>query len=401
MAERDCMTVGIIDADLLDGCGHMPNLALMQIAGRLKELGIPYRLVTSADEDLAGYKRVYLSRVFSFTRMPKCYAEAGAEVKERVVVGGTGNYALAAGAAFRAARMADMSCLEQDELLDPYCPKEVMPDYHLYDEYVQAKLAGGASRQKFSYFLDYSIGFLTRGCVRHCPFCVNRYYDRVVEWSELDSFYDRKRPYVCFLDDNFLAAPEIVWKPILLRLIRDKVRFQFRQGLDIRLLTGTMAYLLKRTRYHGDMIFAFDRWADRDEVESRLRLWRKYCPRKSTKLYLFCGFRQKEDQLGRFLRDIQELFWRIKVLMRHRCLGYVMRHEDYKKAPIPNFYVQVARWVNQPAMFKKMSFAEFLHLRGDDCKGVQTMQAVLRMFPENQWQLEEFFYDTKWENYNG
>ena len=38
-----------------------------------------------------------------------------------------------------------------------------------------------------------------------------------------------------------------------------------------------------------------------------------------------------------------------------------MRHEDYHQAPIANIYVQIARWCNQPAFFKKMSFWEYCY----------------------------------------
>ena len=47
--------------------------------------------------------------------------------------------------------------------------------------------------------------------------------------------------------------------------------------------------------------------------------------------------------------------------MHYGCIGYVMRHEDYHNAPIENFYVQMARWCNQPAFYKKMSFWEYCY----------------------------------------
>lgn len=47
--------------------------------------------------------------------------------------------------------------------------------------------------------------------------------------------------------------------------------------------------------------------------------------------------------------------------MQYGCVGYVMRHEDYHKAPIANIYVQIARWCNQQAFYKKMSFWEYTY----------------------------------------
>ena len=38
-----------------------------------------------------------------------------------------------------------------------------------------------------------------------------------------------------------------------------------------------------------------------------------------------------------------------------------MRHEDYHSAPLPNIYTQVARWVNQPAFYKKQSFFQYCY----------------------------------------
>ena len=54
-----------------------------------------------------------------------------------------------------------------------------MPDYHLYDDFVNDQLSNGGKRIDFKYYLDYSIGFMTRGCFRQCPFCVNKNYKRV------------------------------------------------------------------------------------------------------------------------------------------------------------------------------------------------------------------------------
>ena len=47
--------------------------------------------------------------------------------------------------------------------------------------------------------------------------------------------------------------------------------------------------------------------------------------------------------------------------MRYGCLGYIMRHEDYKKAPLPNIYVQIARWCNQPGFYRNLSFWEYCY----------------------------------------
>ena len=167
-------------------------------------------------------------------------------------------------------------------------------------------------------------------------------------------------------DDNFLASDKTIWKPLLEQLIATKKPFQFRQGLDERMLAESpdgeeMAELLSKARYHGDFIFAFDNWKDRDIIVKALKIWKHYNPKKSTKFYLFCGFKQTQDNKEKFYNDIWELFQRIKILMQYGCVGYVMRHEDYHQAPIANIYIQIARWCNQQAFYKKMSFWEFCY----------------------------------------
>ena len=122
-----------------------------------------------------------------------------------------------------------------------------------------------------------------------------------------------------------------------------------------------MAKMLSQAKYHGDFIFAFDNWKDRELIERALKIWKRYNPKKGTKFYLFCGFKLTEHSHDKFYKDIWELFQRIKVLMSYGCVGYVMRHEDYHKYEISNLYIQIARWCNQQQFYKKMSFWEFAY----------------------------------------
>ena len=249
-----------------------------------------------------------------------------------------------------------------------------MPYYHLYDEYVKQKVAEGYKAEKYKDYQKYSIGFLTRGCIRHCPFCINKLESKILPYSKLEWFMDNERdednhlvrPYIYLWDDNFLASDISVWKPLLEQLIASGRPFQFRQGLDERMLAQSphgeeMARMLSKAKYHGDYIFAFDNWKDRELIERALKIWKHYNPKKGTKFYLFCGFKQNARNKKKFYQDIWELFQRIKILMQYGCVGYVMRHEDYHQAPISNIYIQIARWCNQQQFYKKMSCWEFLY----------------------------------------
>ena len=420
---KDIIKIGLVDADLLNNGTRHPNLVLMKLAGFLHDNGIDFHLIINQNEDIVPYKLIYISRVFTFTQMPAFYDNATPAQKKKFREGGTGFYANELNVnIYRLKRGKDMNQLENDEFLNSYPnyrggPRShgidlahQMPYYHLYDEFVDRKVEEGFKREKYKDYQQYSIGFLTRGCVRHCPFCINKLEDRVFPYSELEWFLDEERderghlvrPYIYLWDDNFLASDPKVWRERLQQLIDSKRPFQFRQGLDERMLAESpygeeMAEMLSRTNYHGDFIFAFDNWRERPLIERALKIWKHYNPSKGTKFYLFCGFKQREKGYKKFYRDIWEIFQRIRVLMQYGCVGYIMRHEDYKKAPVANLYIQIARWCNQQAFYKKMSFWEYTYRNQtywEQKAGFEVMK-VIKSFDEFQRDYENGYYERE------
>ncbi len=382
------MKIGLVDADLLDGGTRHPNLALLKLAGFLHDHNIDFRLIESENEDVSEYHLIYISKVFSFTKDPSFFNKDQEERKgnqSRFRWGGTGYYALIENdEEFSQHRFEDMMRLESDPFLNRYPNmrdgKEMgismahqMPYYDLYYPYIKSQLAAGRKRSYYKDYLDYSIGFLTRGCFRKCPFCVNRLEYRIKPHSKIQWFLSEekdengrlKRPYIYLWDDNFLASSPRIWRPLLKELKEIGRPFQFRQGLDERIIAESpygeeIAETLSKCRYHGDYIFAFDNWEDRNKIIKALKIW-KYYNKKETKFYLFCGFRLTPDNDELLYEDIWKIFQRIKILMQYGCLGYIMRHEDYKKHRLSNIYVQIARWCNQPGFYRKMSFWEYAY----------------------------------------
>ena len=101
-------------------------------------------------------------------------------------------------------------------------------------------------------------------------------------------------------------------------------------------------------------------------IEEKIQLARNYTD-AVMKFYCFCGFDRNDRWNDDFWRqDIFNLLFRIEILMRNRCLPYVMRFARYTESPYRGMYVTIARWCNQPSFFKKKSLREFAIANGTD-----------------------------------
>lgn len=396
------LKIGIVDADLLDHGTKHPNLALLKLSGYCKSVTLQsgehhnVRLICSYDELRTGtqfkdidFDIIAISKVFKFSKLS--YELQRLVDEHYAYYGGTGFF----------------------ETNGPNLPEAVehhMPDYHLYDEYIEIQTGGDEEKKKRDWddYLNYSIGFTTRGCIRHCGFCVNRNLSRVVQWSPVSEFLDESRPRIYLWDDNIMAAPPKVFKQVIESLSATGKPFQFRQGMDIRLMTPAKAELLSNLKYHGDFIFAFDHYRMDDPEEKRhvdqtikgLKIWREHC-KKSTKLYVLVAYDSQDE------KDIEGTFFRIKTLMEFGCLPYIMRFEEYNNSRFKGLYTQLARWCNQPSFFKKKSFRQYCeaneeyHMRNNpnskkNCACFQAMIDFEKEFPE----IAEKYFDLRMEDLN-
>lgn len=400
------MHIGIIDADLLGRQKHrFPNLACEKISGYWKAQGADVTLMLDPEYNwllypdsltneyrLDDFDIIYVSKVFTDTPVPDMLLQV-AETDHRIQIGGTGFY-------FDKA---------------PNLPDEIehhMPDYHLYDEWINSELerarqvAESKGRKfnqayyasQFKEYTDYSIGFLTRGCFRKCKFCVNQKYDRAFIHSSLGEFFDESRRKICLLDDNFLACPG--WKEMLEELIATGRPFKFKQGLDERLLTPEKCEMLFTSNYDGDFTFAFDNLSDYDIIKTKLEMIRQYnTVATDIKFYVLVGFE------GTDAKDIEGAFKRIELLMQYRCIPYIMRyqnknHSPWRESKYAGIYVQLARWSNQPSMFKKMSFRQYCEANQDrilTAGHVSAPMRALQIFEEDHPDIASRYFDLRFD----
>jgi len=302
------MKILLIDAD-----STIPNLALMQLSAWRKQQGdsvvllkanLPYYPNRKKKNFFApsGFDRTYCSVVFDGNAQ---YIKG-----DNIIFGGTG---------------FDLTTV---------LPKEASscePDYSIYPDN------------------DTSYGFISRGCIRKCYFCVvPKKEGWIRQVSNVDDIVKHKK--VKFLDNNFLALPN--HKKILTELIDKNIRCQFNQGLDIRLVDNENSHLLSRLNYLGEYIFAFDDYSYLPIIKKKLDLmdWRKPF---NFKFFVYCH----PDM------DVSNICKRIEWLKHKKILPYLMRHISCWDSSLNKFYIDLAAYSNQPNCFKKMSFRQFLEKR--------------------------------------
>ena len=220
--------------------------------------------------------------------------------------------------------------------LDNRLPDEIehiMPDYSLYG------------------ITDTAYGFLTRGCPRHCPFCIVGDKEGLVsrKVADLSEFWNGQKN-IKLLDPNLIACKE--WGKLLSQLIDSKAHVDFTQGVDIRLMTKEKAEMLKLVKMN--MIhFAWDNYPDETTYE-KLKLFSEYVAidYRKTKVYVLTNFKTTHKQ------DLERVY-------RLKDLGYDPYVMVYDKPHAPLITRQLQRYVNNKTVFRSCkSFDEYLKNRG-------------------------------------
>lgn len=260
--------------------GKLPNLALMKLSAYHKQEGDNVSWYSPVLHHV--YDKIYASKVFTFTKYPF--------LAEDMIIGGSGH---------------DI----YSEL--PYQIEHIYPDYPLYG-------------------IDYAMGFMTRGCIRNCSFCIVPQKEGPIHFNAELSEFCKDEENVMFLDNNFLSFKDHL--RVLTDLPRNK-RYQFNQGLDIRLIDDNNAELLARLRkWRGqDRRFAFDDIKMESIIREKIRILRKYGIKRS-RFYVLIGYNSTyQDDMKRIL-ILKELKQRIFVMPYNKF-------NSYQRA--------FARWVNR------------------------------------------------------
>lgn len=206
-------------------------------------------------------------------------------------------------------------------------PKEIdicRPDYDLYD-------------------MDYSLGYTYRACHRGCEFCKVKDMNESTDHHSIWSFHDKKFKKIALLNNNTFEDPR--WRETFGEIWEADLKFKDISGFDLRLINQERSEALARTRWDGQVHFAWDSVNDEKAILAGLNTAIKY-GLKAWKImvYVLIGYDSTPE----------EDLYRVEKL---RALGvdpFVMAFN--KKDP---YQKRFARWVNHKAIFKSVPWKDY------------------------------------------
>lgn len=273
------MNIGLHDAER-EHFKHktFPNLALMKISAWHKSQGDTVEWWNP----LYRYDRVYSSKVFDFTQY-------NPYLPEDTMRGGTGY---------------------RDLPLNLELPPEIdrmFPDYSIYP------------------VCDYAIGYLTRGCIRNCRWCIVPLKEGKIRpyrtWREIVRSDTDK---LVLMDNNVLACDYGIGQ--MENLIGSGYRIDLNQGMDARLVDDHIAEILSHLTWIRYIRFSCDQKSQIDPIRKTIDLLGKHGVRPyRIFIYLLVT------------KDIQDAADRVEALKGYKGINLYAQAERNKRIGImPN-----------------------------------------------------------------
>lgn len=252
------MLIGLHDAEY----DHMPkksfpNFALMKISAYHKAKGDKVEWWTALDNNK--YDLVYSSKVFDFT-------PTNDFLPPNTMKGGTG-YGI------------------YNEL-----PSEIdgmFPDYSIYPN------------------CDYAIGFLTRGCINNCSFCVvPKKEGKIRLYSRWQDIVRQDTNKLVLMDNNILACEHGIQQ--LKELSDTDYLIDLNQGMDIMLLNDDIVKILSKIKWLKYIRFSCDKDYQLPYFEKAFDLFKKYKIPVS-KIFIYVLVQKDLESANRRVQSLHKL----------------------------------------------------------------------------------------------
>lgn len=183
-------------------------------------------------------------------------------------------------------------------------------------------------------------GFTTRGCIRRCKFCkVPEKEGGVRPIGDIYDIWDGRARELVLSDNNILALPQH-FKRISGQIKKEKLRVDFNQGLDHRLLTEESAAEVLSLKYIEQVRFAFDDIRQKSTVLKALKILKAAGLKDwKSRWYIYIGERDTFDSV----------YDRLQIIREHKQFVYIMRDRKIYDNPL---WIALASWGNMLGAFK-------------------------------------------------
>lgn len=296
------MKVLLVDVD-----SKIPNLALMKIASYHRSLGDEVGF-SIPDPDKVYASVVFKKNAHAVDGLHLFYPDAEIDI-------GGGGYSLTKSLPMEVDRMS--------------------PDYSVYPN------------------CDSYYGFTTRGCIRHCYFCIvsrkegkfRRIFDTPKDAIDnIVGAADFNR--ITFLDNNILADKDWFFG-ITDEVMKRNLSVDFNQGLDVRLLDSKIAERLSKLNHFKPWKFAFDDMSVKDDVIRGIDILTEagINTRHDVLFYVYCHSQEQ----------VSDAVERCNILKENNTTAYSMCNADH---PLSSDMKKLKRWT-RPMIFWKTDFENY------------------------------------------
>lgn len=300
------MEIGLIDVD-----GHnFPNFALMKISAWHKAKGDNVEWAQPVDLfTQKHYDRIYASKIFTFSPDVDYKQYLYTELQK----GGTGYD------------------------IKSRLPKEIedcrLMDYSIYPQY------------------PFSVQFFSRGCIRHCPFCLVHDKEggiQPVTPHELNA----RGEWIEILDNNFFANPK--WREAVDYILQTGQKVKL-HGVDVRIMNEEQAEALNRMKHVGTINIAWD--LPKMDLRPQLEAMVKHVNPNKIACYVLVGFNSTKEQ------DL----YRVRTLKEFGIVPFAQAYRDFENKRTPSQYEKdFCRWCDN-RFFRNIDFMDFEPRKGFKC----------------------------------